>query len=802
MELLILIITVGVFFWLFKRPNNVDTALPQRQSHIKTRKQSYSTSQIMEVSPQVSSTESEDGLADFTINFGASDDSESSNQTSGRWISENESLVIQGRALNRGFYYYGGKLIMLIGFGTEPSMIDDTLPTKAPSNNNSTSYRDTSLGYWPSYSSLSPACRGVYLDWLASERSDPNTPIGYIFIYFAGLERRIIEDRKTKKVSDSEFIAIFKEVARLNKVYSTQSSFNYYSLNFLEYMTLVRPHLFYEDPDLKSLIPPYSKQSELRFKYELANTVASGYAIPAPLAWHWLILSGEYNFKTPAKRCENEFRKLFKLRYEQAYPNGFTISPNDTKLKLTYHTSSRSIHRTWIDLGDLPDPSVLKAPIKKLISIADQCNAELESYSRYLGKENTSKDDVAAILLLPKTLIQEIKPQVIEDFRKWANNIIETKQGLTSTRSLWAHLKEPLPNSLTKKHNEILLNLAELSGFGLVPNMRHHQTRIKSDGNVVLFKNEQGNDFIVSSVFSQTALALRLGAMVATIDGYVDNHEVTVLRELINKNKDFSEIEKHSLEAYLTWHLNTPSNMSGLKAKLENLDEVHTTSISRFIISIALANGSVEPSQIKQIEKLYNALGLDKSRVANDIHHLTTSLKKSSRIENMSSDSGSIDSNLNDQPTTKSNFNFDSQALALYENETEDAKAMLANIFSNDDEGNFDNSFDSNEDELEATAENPNKDHTKSSLSATIMHSGLEGLDQPHSQLYFQLITQEAWTFEEVEALCAPLNLMIHGAIETINDWAFDRVDAPVIDEDDEILIDFEIVEELSTLNK
>ena len=802
MELLILIITVGVFFWLFKRPNNVDTALPQRQSHIKTRKQSYSTSQIMEVSPQVSSTESEDGLADFTISFGASDDSESSNQTSGRWISENESLVIQGRALNRGFYYYGGKLIMLIGFGTEPSMIDDTLPTKAPSNNNSTSYRDTSLGYWPSYSSLSPACRGVYLDWLASERSDPNTPIGYIFIYFAGLERRIIEDRKTKKVSDSEFIAIFKEVARLNKVYSTQSSFNYYSLNFLEYMTLVRPHLFYEDPDLKSLIPPYSKQSELRFKYELANTVASGYAIPAPLAWHWLILSGEYNFKTPAKRCENEFRKLFKLRYEQAYPNGFTISPNDTKLKLTYHTSSRSIHRTWIDLGDLPDPSVLKAPIKKLISIADQCNAELESYSRYLGKENTSKDDVAAILLLPKTLIQEIKPQVIEDFRKWANNIIETKQGLTSTRSLWAHLKEPLPNSLTKKHNEILLNLAELSGFGLVPNMRHHQTRIKSDGNVVLFKNEQGNDFIVSSVFPQTALALRLGAMVATIDGYVDNHEVTVLRELINKNKDFSEIEKHSLEAYLTWHLNTPSNMSGLKAKLENLDEVHTTSISRFIISIALANGSVEPSQIKQIEKLYNALGLDKSRVASDIHHLTTSLKKSSRIENMSSDSGSIDSNLNDQPTTKSNFNFDSQALALYENETEDAKAMLANIFSNDDEGNFDNSFDNNEDELEATAENPNKDHTKSSLSATIMHSGLEGLDQPHSQLYFQLITQEAWTFEEVDALCAPLNLMIHGAIETINDWAFDRVDAPVIDEDDEILIDFEIVEELSTLNK
>ena len=48
--------------------------------------------------------------------------------------------------------------------------------------------------------------------------------------------------------------------------------------------------------------------------------------------------------------------------------------------------------------------------------------------------------------------------------------------------------------------------------------------------------------------------------------------------------------------------------------------------------------------------------------------------------------------------------------------------------------------------------------------------------------------------------MCESLNLMINGAIETINDWAFDNVDAPVLDDDDNLVIDFEIVDELKTL--
>ena len=63
--------------------------------------------------------------------------------------------------------------------------------------------------------------------------------------------------------------------------------------------------------------------------------------------------------------------------------------------------------------------------------------------------------------------------------------------------------------------------------------------------------------------------------------------------------------------------------------------------------------------------------------------------------------------------------------------------------------------------------------------------------------MYNELTAKEQWARKEVIELCQTLGLMVDGAIETINDWSFDIVDAPVLDDDDDIYVDLEIVEEL-----
>ena len=71
------------------------------------------------------------------------------------------------------------------------------------------------------------------------------------------------------------------------------------------------------------------------------------------------------------------------------------------------------------------------------------------------------------------------------------------------------------------------------------------------------------------------------------------------------------------------------------------------------------------------------------------------------------------------------------------------------------------------------------------------------GLDNKHENLYQELATKDVWARNDVIELCRKLELMLDGAIETINDWSYEAVEAPVLDDDDDIYVDLEIVEEL-----
>lgn len=664
------------------------------------------------------------------------------------------SSLLSEETSTKVFFYFGGIMNSLDGYGVEPSLIDEERPASKPLINiGSELHTDETLGYWPSYSSLSKECRGAYLDWLASDRSDPNTPIGYVFIYFYGFERRIIENQTSSQVSDQEFTTIFEEILRLHKVFNTNRSFRGYSANFLELMALLRPTLL-EQRIAK--IP--DTNNALSFKLKLAKTVVNGQPVGPELALDWLKDTFEYSLKTPARRCEKEFRELFEIRFSQKFGKGISVKPNKTKLRLSYHAASNGINGIDLNLEELPDPSILKGPINKLIPIAEQCTEELSSYSRYLGKADTSKNDIAALMLLPKELANESNSSVIESFKSWAVQVVQNNNGVTTVKEFWSHTGIPLPKSMNKKENELLIKLAAKADIGIAPDMRFHQTKFKADGNIVLFSPGHGEFFEPSSAFNQVSLWMRLGAMVATIDGIVDQDEKLALQKLIEHDDRLSPSEKSSLNAYLMWRLNSPANTAGLKARIEQLNSPQIESLKKFMISIALADGKVDSSEIKQMEKLYTCLGLDKSLVTSDIHNLASTRTPNSSYPTNTDESGG-------------KFQLDEDILAMHESDTSDAKSMLESIFTVDIEP-----------EIE----------TMSSFSA-----GYDGLDNEHKNLFDMLLSKEIWPRNEFHELCKKLNLMVDGAIETINDWAYEKVDAPVLDDDGDIYVDLEIVKEL-----
>ena len=712
-----------------------------------------------------STTHSEDDLADYRITLSTSinysDEPESKNKQKGRWIPPGESIKVGNHNIMGGYFYSGGRLKSQDGYGTEASLVDPTLKINA----NSPDYGGDDMGYWPSYNHISPQSRAAYIEWLASDRKDPEAYIGYVFLYFYGIERRILVDAAAGDVLETEIDALIDELQRLRSIYGDNRSFNGYATNLLSYVWA----LYKSDqcPDNSILLAKRDFTSV--FKLQLAKTVDRGEPVSSELALVWIKSHPEFSLRTPARRCEPEFDQLFSIRYKNKFDKGLVITPNKTKVQLEYYPASSSLRGTHGIKLDLPDASRLKAPVKKLMSLAEECTVELEAYSRFIGKPENSRDSLAAAAYLPTDLAVNSSNSQFDQLKTWIASQINNTNGVVSTQEFLSQLGDEAPLKINKKEAEMLAGLVEKAGFGLAPDIRYHQAKPELNGSIVLFNVGHEEGFKSSHAFNQVGTILRLGAMVASIDGHIDSAEVDLLETLITEDKQLKAGEKESLKAYLHWRLNTNVNMTGLKARLESISEREKAAISHILVSVALADGSVDSTEIKQLEKLYTSLGLDKAMVSSDIHSLSArTITTESKSETNATESASSNSSV---------FSLNHDLIKIHESETKDVKAVLGSIFVDE----------TIEDEPEVV----DKPDTKGVIV---------GLDYIHTRFYETLITKDQWTSEEVKSLCEELNLMMSGAIETLNDWAFENVDAPLIDDGSTVFVDLELAEEIAAL--
>ena len=77
------------------------------------------------------------------------------------------------------------------------------------------------------------ASAATYLSWLASDRNLVQLPIGYVFLYFYGFERRVFLDLLGRPDLAAELPWIRAEVERLRRVYGSNPSLNGYAQRFL-----------------------------------------------------------------------------------------------------------------------------------------------------------------------------------------------------------------------------------------------------------------------------------------------------------------------------------------------------------------------------------------------------------------------------------------------------------------------------------------------------------------------------------------------------------------------------------------
>lgn len=626
------------------------------------------------------------------------------------------------------------------------------------------------LSYWSNYAHLDPRARRTYLEWLAAGRSDPATPIGYIFLFFYGLERRLLHDN-----SRAEAERITGEVRRLLQIHGDNHSFRSYAEKLLEIGDL------FLDSAGEPLSPSldYSRHWELplRLRVQLGRKLAAGEPLDADDALLWVLALPDTYLRTPATRCFDELRELWSLRFQAAHPKGPTLRMPKARIRHVYRAASGNFTAD-ISIDELPDIAAISGPVRRWRELLDSCTQQLDPLSRLLGKRPEARGTLAAAAAAPADLRSG---SAGEGLRACADAVrrLAGGDGLASVPVaellLLLDLEVPegggrIPVSTIRQ----MASLLDVLDTGYEPDRRYGcSVAPTAASRVVIFPAEGGGRVEHDRPeYAAARTMVEIAALAAVSDGVVVPVELESIRKDLLSLPGLDPLERTRLIAHAEVLLEDPPKRKEAVSRLTSLPETHRRRITQSAVSAVLADGRVLPAEVRFLEGLHSALGLPPENVYSALHRAAVRddepvvVAEEERLPGVP------------LPRTAKEGDaviaLDDARLARIRGETLAVSELLAEIFV---------------DEEVPASPHPSRD-------AAVAACRFEGLDEAHGELLW-VVVQEPLGWEAFDQHARGARLLPAGAVETINEWGFEIFEEPVLEEDDPISVYEHLVERL-----
>jgi len=676
-------------------------------------------------------------------------------KTSG-WVPSSETASVAGR--NIGGMVYVGTPPLLNTYGYRDkcrAYIDPSLSVARSGNDKA----GNGMPYWPGYSDISAQCRATYLDWLASGRKDASYNPGYMFLYFYGLERRFFVDQSNEEAKD-----IMQEVRRLQSLYSDNHSVRRYLGQFLDIAMLT-------ETDPNTIKPIFEKEGwELPFslRFAIGARIDKGENLTANWLLSWFICHPETNLRTPALRCRDEFIALFRMRFGQRFPNGLKVTKPKKELTASYRAASSEFEGSFnptVDGKPVPDISGLRKPVEIAQELADEVMNDLDKLSRFLGRNPDGRGSIEAHALLPSELWEAFPSEEMDRLKSWAADIIN-RSGLVPLKEVIGYLEGETSEKIGKRQITGAADALARLGFGLAPDPRFAFRSPKAEEPVVLFSLDEPIERLeeVSDNYRSALVELALGSFVAHADGRITESERRALEDQVSAAA-LSCQERRRLRANLEWFLAVPPDMTLLRRKLKDVGQDSQAAMRAALVGAAHADRIIHSDEVAAIEKIYKALGLDPALAYSDLHAGEVADDPRTVRASQPGRPGEAIPDLEKARRPK----LDASRIAEIRSDTERVSSVLGQIFEVDEE--------------------------ESGVSGPTYQSQLAGLDPKHSTLVFELVSREHWSETEFETISASHGLMASGALEVVNEWAFETYDEALLDEYDGYDVSPEIAE-------
>jgi tellurite resistance protein len=686
------------------------------------------------------------------------------------WVSADQKAVVSGHAIQSGMIYVGTELARQNGYGADNCLINPTLDVSTTTANDS----GANVPYWPSYALLDRASRLSFLKWLEGGKKDPSIYIGYVFLYFYGLERRLMLDNPGEEAPK-----IVDEIKRLLSIYHDNHSFERYASALLS-AAAVKLDLSVEwpAPSLRKV----TWQLPLDLLVCIGRSVAQGTALNANQMLAWYNAHPDKRLPPLAGRCPDEFLTLFTARFAAKYPNGIKVDPPKRRLSANYRAASGSFSvEIRGAVAALPDVTGLSAPLNLLDPLVDACAADLATYARLIGKDRSPRNMIAAAASLPTQLLDTASAKPIADLKIWLEQRVTGPATAVRLRDLFERVGVDLAPDARATKTDLVLVADALArcGFGIEPDPRMAYPSPAIENEVVVFRADGGaRPDQIRPEFLSSLTHIDIGMLVAMADGVIAPTELQTLADAITHNTDLTPMEQKRLVARLALLAKNPPT-ARILTRFKDRPLSDREAVARLAIAVAAADGAMAVEELRLLEKIYKALELPAARLYSDVQDFATHDDELATVAPADITKSIPIPQRPAPPVRGTAMSLDAKRLARTRADTAVVSSILGEIFR-DDEPSIPN------DPIHALRAPASTDPSK---LVTIGHVPFEGLDEKYVPLMAAIAARESISRGDFEVLAGDHNLLCDGAIEAINDWSYGRFDQPVLDDGPQIAI-------------
>lgn len=681
------------------------------------------------------------------------------------WYGPGSLLKVAGFTLRDPLVYASANPSQRSNWATDPSEILLHAEVRRPRG------ALADMGYWPWYSRLEPEHRYCYLEWLASGKQSLPRYEGFLFLYYYGLERRRLVDE-----ADRDWV--LREVLRLRKLDAPRcgtrdgASFRRYTSALLWFEVAVAPELTSET-SFSAVCSLTDQWTESTLTPALAWVARHGKPLPADLAIRVAHANPESVQSVIRKRLPDEFDALFAKRYAEKFDAGLQLRVSKRPRQHAYRPASGGLSEVSCTVAD---PMGIPSQFKPLAEIWNSCVNDLRKLSKVGAAAHSDELTVEVWESMPPELRQGVDHPLAADVHSM---VLEGSKGggecIVPASRLVSLLQLEKRAKLTPTQSRRLAETVEHTGYSIEPDARTTGRTYGWNEPVAVFLRTEETP-VDPGRFIAAACILQLGLAIAEADGEIDENELRQLTEGVESSFQLPDHERRRLEALRAVLIKSGADIGPIARKIEHaLSPPARQSVGRLLVAIAAADGSIDRSEEAALRKCYRALGLGPEVLEQTISELAP-LADDAMVTVQAGFAPAARGEAIPAPTP-ARLQLNREAISAIMAETREVARLLADAMKVDEEPR---------DEMEAAFEPA----AEESAVATLVEptSGPAGR---YAQFYQAIIDRDRWTRADVDALARSHGLMLSGALEAVNDWAFEMFGRPLIDEvGDEFTVD------------